>query len=120
MLRGGRKGHSSPPLSTAINHPLQALPSPPSNHNMPPPTHLSCAGLPLRLLPLAIGLNALLRPASGLSVFQIPALSGSHGRKAAVGLMRLYRSRNRALGASDVVLFAAPRRWSRRVWRGVS
>lgn len=54
---------------------------------------------------LAIGFNAFLRPASGLAVFRIPTPTEPYGRRVALGLMRVYGSRNMAIGLSVLAMW---------------
>lgn len=65
---------------------------------MPVSNILSTGGLLYGLLPLTLGLNALIRPSSGLAVFQIPPPKDPYGHKIALGLIRVYGARNTTLG----------------------
>lgn len=72
---------------------------------MPVHPYLATSGALYGLLPLTIGLNALLRPSSGLAVFQIPPPREPYGHKVALGLIRIYGARNTTLGACVLAMW---------------
>lgn len=64
------------------------------------PIHLAFA-----ILPLGLGINALLRPASALAIFQARAPTDPYARDLVFGLLRIYGARNAAIGLSTLAMW---------------
>jgi hypothetical protein len=58
------------------------------------------------LVPAALGVNAILRPASALSLLSFPEPRDPEGRRLALSLMRIYGARNMAVGLSTLAAWA--------------
>ncbi|RSH90801.1 hypothetical protein EHS25_009976 [Saitozyma podzolica] len=54
-------------------------------------------------LPIALGINALIRPSSPLELLGWPIPTDPYGKKLALNLMRVYGGRNIALGLSMAI-----------------
>jgi hypothetical protein len=61
----------------------------------------------LSILPICLGINAILRPASALAIFNFPEPPQPEGRKLARSLMQLYGARNLSMGLATVAVWSA-------------
>lgn len=59
------------------------------------------------LLPTLLGINAILRPASALSLFDFPTPSQPEGQRLARSLMQIYGSRNVAVGLTTLAIWSS-------------
>ncbi|KAI1848198.1 hypothetical protein JX265_011756 [Neoarthrinium moseri] len=58
------------------------------------------------LAPTLLGINAILRPASALSLLKFPAPSQPEGQKITYSLMRIYGARTLTMGLTTLIVWA--------------
>lgn len=58
------------------------------------------------LVPIILGINAILRPASALSILEFPAPPNAEGQRLAKSLMQIYGGRNISLGLLMILIWA--------------
>lgn len=104
MLQRCYQGENTPPVPQPWNIPSKPTiaATEPDNVNI---TLSLVRGFSLRPPAPRDRTNALLRPASGLAVFQSPVPTEPYGRKLALGLMRMYGSRHTTFGLSALAMW---------------
>ena len=72
---------------------------------MAPHPYLMNTALSVALVPLALGFNALLRPASALAIMGAPMPKEPDARKLTTALMSVYGARNFAIGLTGTAIW---------------
>jgi multidrug efflux pump subunit AcrB len=74
---------------------------------MPSPIIYARATFVVGLLPIALGINAVARPASALALLQFPAPTDPAARKVTESVLQMYGARNITLGLSTLAVWYA-------------